>query len=164
MYTISMRKFLSKYYNMQVKDANNLTHDQVLELFGIEACLECDTTIENIKTGKVVLVEDSENYIFGYYNPLFDKENEECEEIFEHPIIAEFYKNIEKETGLKKVDIKDLKMYELEELLKKSKKNSDNLTKKSVIKELHKRKELENNTKEEKLAKVRKREYRKEII
>ena len=50
------------------------------------------------------------------------------------------------------------------ELLKKSKKQSDNKTKYLVIKELHKRKELENNTKEEKLEKVRKREYRKEIL
>lgn len=164
MYKMTTGKFLSKYYNIQGSELNNLKHDQIFEVFGIETCQECDITIDDIKEGKIILVEDSEKYIMGYNNPFYEKENEDSEKLFIHPVIAEFYKNLEEETGLERNDVKYLKMYELEELLKKSKKQSDNKTKYLVIKELHKRKELENNTKEEKLEKVRKREYREEIM
>ena len=164
MFKISAKKFLAKYYNIQVSNYNNITHNQMFELFGIEACLGCDTAIDDIREGRIILVEDSEKYIMGYINPLYEKDILKCEELFEHPLIADFYKNLETETGLKKEDVHDLKMYQLEDLLRESKRHSDNLTKYMVIKELQKRKEMENNSKEEKLEKVRKREYREEMI
>lgn len=164
---ISVQKFLSKYYNIRCENLNSLTHEELEEIFDIIPCIKTpivsDKVFEAIRTGKIVLVNDN-HYIFGYENPLLEKSNEECEELFEHPVVAEFYRNLEKETGLRRQDIEELKMYELENLLKECKKISDDVTKRIIIKELHKRKELENNTKEEKLEKVRKREYREELI
>ena len=157
-------KFLSKYYNIQGSDLNNLTHEQIIEMFEVEPCLGCDVAISDINEGKIVLVEDSERYVLGYKNPLLEKDNEECEELFEHPIIANFYKSLEHETGLVKDDVKNMELYELEELLKECKRSDDNRSKNIVVKELRERKVNECNNKESKLEKVRKREYRKEMI
>jgi len=157
-------KFLSKYYNIQGSNTNDLTHEQMIEMFDVEPCFGCDISISDISQGKVILVEDVDKYILGYKNPFIYLDEEECEKYFEHPIIAEFYKSIERETGLKKADVEHLKIYELEELLKKYKKLDDNQSKNVVVRELKKRKFSDNNTKDEKLEKVRKREYRKEMI
>lgn len=157
-------KFLSKYYNIQGSNLNNLTHEQVIEMFEVEPCLGCDVAINDISEGKTILVEDSEKFVLGYKNPLLNKDYKECEEIFEHPIIANFYKSLEQDTGLTKEDVKNMKLYELEELLKECKRTSNDRSKNIVVRELRERRITECNNKEAKLEKVRKREYRKEMI
>lgn len=161
---IKIGKFLSKYYNIQGSNLNNLSHEQMIEMFEVEPCLGCDIAINDINEGKTILVEDSEKFVLGYKNPLLEKNNKECEELFEHPIIANFYKSLEHETGLTKEDVKHMKLYELEELLKECKRRSDNKSKNIVVRELRTRKINEGNNKETKLEKARKREYRKEMI
>lgn len=168
MFVISIRKFLSKYYNIQGSNFNSLTHKDISEMCGVFPCLYGnvikESDLNDIKSGHILLVIDCENNVLGYTNPLLEKDNEECEELFNHPIIVAFYEKLEHETGLKKEDIEHLKMYELEELLKKSKKTFDDRTKSLVIREFHRRKFYENNTKEQKLEKIKKREYKMKMI
>lgn len=165
---ISIGKFLSKYFNIQGKNLNSLTHKQLEEICGISPCIDAHVVtnedIEEIKTGKILLVRDSETFVLGYKNPLLTKDEESIEELFDHPIIAEFYKNLERATGLRKNEIEELKVYELEDVLKECKRQSDEKTKKIIVRELQRRKLYENDTREDKLEKVRKRELKEEMI
>lgn len=164
--SMTIQKFLSKYYNICCTNSPHITHQVIESLFGINSCLKMEMineeNIVDIKSGHIILVVDGENKILGYKNPLLEKEVEECKSIFEMPIFTEVH-NIENHPlNLKEEDVTELETYELEELLHICKRRSDDISKKAVIKELQKRKEEENNHKDEIIEKVRKRELRKE--
>lgn len=162
---MTIQKFLSKYYNICCSNAK-ITHQIIECLFGIEPCLKIDNineeSIEEIIKGNIVLVIDGENRILGYKNPFLDKELDESRTLFNIPMYVNFKEDKNNWIPFSREDLASLEVYELEVLLKLCKKRSDDVTKRIIIDELHKRKALENNTKEEILEKVRKRELRKE--
>ena len=162
---MTIQKFLSKFYNINCANSE-ITHQIIESLFGINPYLKLEMIneehIEDIKSGHIILVVDGEHKVLGYKNPFLEKNNEECKSIFEMDVFTEVH-NIENHPiNLKEEDVATLETYELEELLQVCKKRSDDISKRVVIKELHKRKEEENNHKEEIIEKVRKRELRKE--
>ena len=163
---MTIQKFISKYYNISCTNSKHITHKVIEYLFGINPYLRIEginaENIEDIRSGYIILVLDGENNLMGYKNPFLEKDNEECKSIFDMQIFTEVHNASNHPLNLREEDVISLETYELEELLQISKKRSDDVSKRVIIKELHKRKGLENNHKEEIIEKVRKRELREE--
>ncbi len=153
---ISMSKFLYVYYNFEGDVFRKVTHNQINSMLNIGNISNDKIADEDISSGKVILVRDCEGTIQGYKNPLINKKDFTDEEPLKIDVTFD-----EKPS----IDIQNLSSYnnyELVGIIKECKKRNNDRNKNIVIKELHKRKELENNHKEEIIEKVRKRELRKE--
>jgi hypothetical protein len=153
---ISMSKFLYVYYNFEGDVFRKVTHNQINSMLSIGNISNDKIADEDISSGKVILVRDCEGTIQGYKNPLINKKDFTDEEPLKIDVTFD-----EKPS----IDIQNLSSYnnyELVGIIKECKKRNNDRNKNIVIKELHKRKELENNHKEEIIEKVRRRELRKE--
>ena len=155
---ISMSKFLLVYHNFEGDVFRRITHNQLNTMLSVGNILDEKIEIEDVLSGKVILVSDCEGRVQGYKNPLINKKDFVEEEPLKLDVTFD-----EKSC----IDIQDLSGYsdyELIELIKKCKKMNNDKDKNVVIKELKQREFEEHNTKEEKLEKIRKREYRKDLI
>jgi hypothetical protein len=150
--TISMSKFLLDYYNIKGEVVNKLTHEQINEMLNLGQILDDNLSIEDVLTGKVLLVKDSEGKLQGYKNPLINKKDYVDEE--PSSVIISF----EEEPIINIDNIHDCTNYELEELIKDCKKTKNDKAKNAIIKDLNKR---DGNNKQTKV-KIRKRNIRKE--
>lgn len=161
-YVLNISKFIQNCYNISEKKLNRLSHNDLKEIFGLKSVP--DTIIDNdqLVEGSILLVKDCNNAVLGYINPLIDCNYEEMIDMFETNENAVISFEEKTSADIDKDELKCFSTYELEDLLKKCKKEKDDKSKNMIVKELQKRSQEENNTKKEVLDKVRKRELRKE--
>ena len=155
---ISMSKFLFIYYNFEGEVIHKLTHKQLNAILSIGNISNNKITMEDVLSGDVLLVRDSEGTVQGYKNPLIDKKDI----INSEPVRVML--TFDEDHSINMEDITDYSDYELVELIKECKKMNNDKDKNTVIKELKRRDHEEHKTKEQKLEKIRKREYRKDLI
>ncbi len=155
---ISMSKFLLVYYNMQGEVTHRITHKQLNSILSINNVPNDKIVVDDILSGNVILVRDCEGEVQGYRNPLINRKDFTEEEPLELDV------TFDKKPYIDIYDLSEYSDYELTGLIKKCKKAKNDRGKNIVIKELHKRKELENNHKEKIIQRVRRRELRKELI
>ena len=158
---LTISKFLGNYYNVEGIGLNKLTHDQIKAMFDLKSYSYDKITKDNIIEGKTLLVRDSDGVILGYKNPFLNKSDKECLDTFESNTRLDVTGGVKEKMTIDDETLQCYSDYELGELIKVCKKNHNDQTKNLVIKELHKRKHNVN-SKEKKLEKVRKREFRKE--
>lgn len=159
---LTIAKFLGNYYNVEGVGLNKLTHNQMKEMFDLRSYPYDKVTHNNVVKGKTLLVKDSEGVILGYKNPFLNKSDKECMDVFDSCTWLDVDNNEKEKVALEDENLQCYSDYELGEIIKVCKKSNNDQTKNLVIKEFHKRKHAENNSKEKKLEKVRKRELRKE--
>lgn len=157
-YIINISKFLYVYYHIKSKDSYKLTHEQIKEMLDISTMPNKCVNENDVLTGRTILVKDIEGTVRGYRNPLLHEK--ETESILECPDISFNDDNI----TIKIDNIDSYSIHELEDLIKKCKKCHKDKTKNIIIKELHKRNNAHVESKEKKLEKVRKKEFKKGTI
>ena len=148
-FILSMRKYLSKYYNINARKVSEFSHDDLSKLTGKDYLEIKDINNEDITHGDIVLVKDTNNLVLGYTNPLTD----ETINYGQQGVMTEDNKIV--------IDISNMDEfndYELEVLAKECKKQNKESMKNRIIKELCRRSFENFNRKEEILEKVRKRE------
>ena len=155
---ISMSKFLLVYYNLQGEVTRRITHKQLNSILSINNVPNDKIVVDDILSGNVILVRDCEGEVQGYRNPLINRKDFTEEEPLELDV------TFDEKSYIDIYDLSEYSDYELVGLIKKYKKKKNDRGKNIVIKELHKRKELENNHKEKIMQRVRRRELRKELI
>ena len=155
---ISMSKFLLVYYNLQGEVTRRITHKQLNSILSINNVPNDKIVVDDILSGNVILVRDCEGEVQGYRNPLINRKDFTEEEPLELDV------TFDEKSYIDIYDLSEYSDYELVGLIKKCKKAKNDRGKNIVIKELHKRKELENNHKEKIMQRVRRRELRKELI
>lgn len=159
---LNISKFIQNCYNISEKRLNRLSHRDLKEMFGLKSVPDAVIDSGKLDQGSILLVKDCNNVVLGYVNPLLNYNYDEIEKMFEineNTVINFEEKEI---NDINKEELKCFSDYELEDLLKKCKKEKDDKSKNIIVKELQKRSYEDNNTKKEVLDKVRKRELRKE--
>ena len=154
-YILSINKFLFIYYGIEGEGLYKLTHEQIKEMFNIKSVPNDIITNERIVKGSIILVKDSHGNVLGYSNPLLRKQQEEST----RPDIE--FENVDTKISISEEELCSYSNYELEKLMNTCKKNHKDKIKNSIIKELHKRKINDHNVKQQKLERVRKREFKK---
>ena len=157
-FIISMSKFLFVYYNLEGEVTRRITHKQLNSILCINNVPNDKIVVDDILSGDVILVKDCEGVVQGYRNPLINKKTFTEEEPLELDV------TFDEKSYIDIYDLSEYSDYELSGLIKKCKKAKNDRDKNIIIKELHKRKELENNHKDKIIQRVRKRELREELI
>ena len=148
-FILSMRKYLSKYYNINAVKVSEFSHEDLTKLTGREYVELEDIEKEDITQGEIVLVKDTNDVIMGYTNPL----SGETLDYGQQGVMTEANKIV--------IDISNMDEfsdYELEVLAKECKKQNREDLKNRIIKELCRRSFEDFNRKEDILEKIRKRE------
>lgn len=178
--TLTISKFMANYYNVKTEKLsktthkkeietlsylNKLTHDDLVEIFPfLETVAPKEITEENITAGNVILVVDRKHRILGYTNPYTKSNN--IEEINEtDPFLDVDTDNFEILNKINEEILKELNIYDLEQVLKLCKECKNYKIRKLVQKELYFRPENHSSDKKiKKLERIRTKEDRKEGI
>ena len=158
-FIITIGKFLSHYYYINLSNASRLSHEAFIEIFNLKAIPTSNINFDKVISGEVLLVSDVYERVYGYRNPLIINHNEENEEFFIRNANIEFEES--KETDFSSLNLEKLSDYELDQLLSESKKLKDERIKNKIIKELHFRPDSKPGKKSNLIEKVRKREFKK---
>ena len=158
-FIITIGKFLSHYYYINLSNASKLSHEAFMEIFGLKSISTSNINLEKVLSGDVLLVSDAYERVYGYKNPLIINHNEENEEFFIRDANIEFEES--KETDFSSLNLEKLSDYELDQLLSESKKLKDERIKNKIIKELRFRPDSKPGRKSNLIEKVRKREFKK---
>ena len=153
---ISASKFLLIYHNIEGEGLNKLTHEQINEMFDTSIVPFETVFIEDVLTGKIILVKDSEGKIMSYKNPLINKKD------YTDEVPSSLIITFEEDPVINIDNIDNYNDYELTELIKNCKKAKNDKAKNAIIKELNKRDGTDKHSKERIMKKVRKRDIGKE--
>ena len=158
-FIIGIRKFLSHYYYINVDSAEKLSHEAFMEIFGLKAISSGKIELEEVVSGRIILVSDTYERVYGYRNPLIIDKTEDDREFFITDASIEFEQETKDEIDLESVNLEELSDYELDRLLMRSKKSKDERVKNRIIKELKFRPDSKPGKKGNLIEKVRKREF-----
>ena len=153
---MNVSKFVRTYYNINSKGLNKLSHSDLKEIFCLKSVASKNINEDKVNRGIIVLVKDCHDHVLGYLNPFLKMKRKDIKESFDKDNSKKITFTEEEKVHIDKEDLHDYSNYELEALLKQSKKTNDDRSKNMIIKEFKTRTKEEDNNKKATPVKVKK--------
>lgn len=154
-YALSLKDFLIKYYGIDCRMVDKLTHKELKEIIPDIKRYPMDLVDKNknlIYQGEVIMVKDKNNYTLAYVNPRRNGL------IFDEIKLLEIEYKEEPEESINLDFLEELSLYELRECLIEAKKSHKEKEYRKIKKEFDIKNGMQKGTKKTKLERVLKKE------